>query len=155
MYSPFNVHSGAASAVSTGTTASAVIRRRKSSDEIPAAVIWVTAYGSSMVVSTPLPTPSAASDRPNASSPPLLAAYADSPMSPCPPVEAPRQRQAARPPEPPPAPGHRRHRPRQHTHDASGTASSSERQADRRPPRLTVLQAISVAWCIEIKAQSH
>jgi hypothetical protein len=40
----------------------------------------------------------------------------------------PRQRQAERPPEPPPAPGYHRNppsqRPRQHTHDASATASS-------------------------------
>ena len=91
MYSPFSAHSWLASAVSTGATASGVIRARTASKDIPLDVIWVSAYGSSMLVSTPWPAPSAASDRPNASRPPLLAAYADSPMSPCsPPVDATR-----------------------------------------------------------------
>ena len=73
MYSPFSRHSALASAVSTGATASGSMRFL-AADGIPSSVIWVSAYGSSMLVSTPLAAPSAASDRPNASRPPLLAA---------------------------------------------------------------------------------
>ena len=78
MYSPFSRHCGLASAVSTGATRSGSISLRTAAGTPSAAiwvsVIWVRAYGSSMLVSTPFPAPSAASDRPNASSPPLLAA---------------------------------------------------------------------------------
>jgi len=73
MYSLFSRQSLLASAVSTGATASGSICSL-ACDGMPSSVIWVSAYGSSMLVSTPREAPSAASDRPKASSPPLLAA---------------------------------------------------------------------------------
>ena len=83
MYSPFSRQSWLASAVSTGATASGS-RCFLADDGMPSSVIWasviwvsviwVWAYGSSRLVSTPLAAPSAASDRPKASRPPLLAA---------------------------------------------------------------------------------
>src|SRR5215471_11009962 len=64
-YSPFSRHSVLASAASTGATRSGSSRGRADAG-MPSSVIWVRAYGSSMLVSTPWPAPSAASDRPNA-----------------------------------------------------------------------------------------
>ena len=73
MYSPFSRQPSLASAVSTGATASGSMCFL-AADGMPSAVIWVSAYGSSKLVSTPFAAPSAASDRPKASRPPLLAA---------------------------------------------------------------------------------
>ncbi len=65
MYSPFSWQSSLASAVSTGATASGS-RCFLGAEGMPSSVIWVSAYGSSRLVSTPLAAPSAASDRPKA-----------------------------------------------------------------------------------------